>query len=65
MQCEFYDEGRDGLIRGVVTVENTSNPSPDTRGYDSQFGADEYDPTLFNVTATLSVEDNQFYLHGR
>lgn len=61
VQCEFYDEGRDGLIRGVVTVENTSSPSPGTREYDSQFGADEYDPTLFDVTTTLSVEDDQFY----
>lgn len=61
VQCEFYDEGRDGLLRGVVTVENTSEPSPGTSGYDSRFGADEYDPTLFDVTATISVEGDRFY----
>lgn len=60
LQCEFYEEEAKGLVRGVVTVENTSSPSPGTDGYDSIFGADDYDPTLFDVTAELSVEGGQF-----
>ncbi|RNJ22608.1 hypothetical protein [Halosegnis longus] len=43
-----------------MTVENTSNPSPGTSGYDSRFKADDYDPTLFDVTAELSATGGAF-----
>ena len=58
VQCEFYDD--EDYVRGVVTVENTSNPSPGTSGYDSRFKADDYDPTLFDVTAELSATGGAF-----
>jgi len=59
VQCQFY--GDDTYVRGVVTVENTSNPAPGTSGYDSRFKADDYDPTLFDVSAELSVTGGEFH----
>ncbi|WP_200530874.1 helicase-related protein [Halorubrum sp. LN27] len=60
VQCEFFDD-KDDHVRGVVTVENVSAPSPDTSGFDSRFAADDYDPTLFDVNIELSLSEGQFY----
>lgn len=58
VQCEFTRE--EDLVRGTVTVENRSAPNPDTTGYDTEYGADVYDTTLFDLTATLSVHGGDF-----
>jgi hypothetical protein len=54
LQCEFLQD--DDHLRGTLTVENDSAPKADTDDYDSPYGADTYDTTLFDVTATLTVD---------
>jgi hypothetical protein len=58
VQCEFAEE--DGLVRGTLTVENTSSPNADTTGYDTDYGADTYDTTLFDLTAEISLSKGEF-----
>lgn len=59
ISCEFAQES-DGLLRGTLTVENTSEPLADTSGYDTRFGADSYDTTLFDVQADLEARGGIF-----
>lgn len=60
VQCEFFaEEGQ--KVRGAVTVENVSAPSPDTSDFDSRYGADDYDPTVFDVTVEMSLKEGQFH----
>lgn len=58
VQCEFSEDGAG--IRGELVVENTSEPRPDTKGYESDYGADVYDTTVFDLTATLEIEGGVF-----
>lgn len=58
VQAEFVEDSGD--VRGTVTFENTSNPSAGTRGYDSEYGADTYDPTIFDLTLELSLDTGEF-----
>lgn len=58
VQCEFVRDG--DLMRGTITVENASEPNPDTRGYETEYGADTYDTTLFDLSATISLGRGEF-----
>ena len=66
ISCEFSRreaedlDGQSTVLQGTLIVENRSDPAPDTYGYDTEYGRNDYDSTLFDVSARLELASSDF-----